>query len=208
VHKLSALYDNDRIAIRFVSKENSSKIKPMMDAIKQKKKIKIHAYQSSGSGNITDRIVEAFDFTPNYIAVWAYENSSAKNKVFKIDRIKKVEILDENWEKEALHEADKLDCFRMSGKDEIPVQFEMTLRAKNLLTEEFPLSEQFITEKNPNKYIFKGWVTRYEGIGRFILGLPGEISKVKNPELQKYMQKKLKNFKIFILVTNIGSPGV
>jgi len=208
VNKLSALYDTDRIAIRFISKENSSKIKPIIDSIKQKKKIKIHEYRSSGSGSITDRIVEAFEFTPNYVSVWAYEKESDKNKVFKIDRIKKVELLDENWEDEARHEADKLDCFRMSGKEEIPVKFEMTLRAKNLLTEEFPLSEQFIKEISENKYLFDGRVTRFEGIGRFILGLPGEISHVDNPELLKYMQKKLKNFKIFILVTNSGSMWV
>ncbi len=197
VAKLSALYDTDRIAIRFVTKENSSKIKPLLDAIKLKKRVKLHEYRSSGSGSITDRIVEPFEFTPNYIAVWAFENKSAKNKLFKIDRIKKAEITDEPWENEKLHKADILDCFRMGGKKRIPVSFDMTLKAKNLLEEEYPLSEQFITAKNENLYTFDGWVTKFDGIARFILGLPGEIHHINNEKLLDFLKIKTKKLDFF-----------
>ncbi len=194
VSKLSALYDNDRIAIRFIAKEQSSKIKPLLEAIRLKKKVVVEEYRSSGSGTIYDRILEPFDFTPNYVAVWAYESQTGENKLFKVERMKKVSLKDEEWEFETRHNADPVDCFRIAGKKQIPVSFEMSLLAKNLLTEEYPLSEQFITTKADNRYLFDGWVTGLQGVGRFILGLPGEIYEINNKELKNYIENKLKNF--------------
>ena len=197
VGKLSALYDNDRIAIRFVAKEQSSKIKPLLDAIRHKRRVIIRAYQSSESGTIEDRVVEPFDFTPNYISLWAYEINSGENKLFKVERMKAVELSDEFWTFEDKHAADPVDCFRIAGKEKIPLHFEMTLLAKNLLTEEYPLSEKLISKLGDNRYLFKGWVSGFQGVGRFILGLPGEIFRVDNTELIKYLSEKQKKFTFF-----------
>jgi predicted DNA-binding transcriptional regulator YafY len=93
IGKLSALYDSDRISAQFVSKENSSKIKPLLDAIRNKEQVKLVDYRSSGSGNIKSRLVEPFEFTDNYISIWCYEISSGRNKLFKISRITGVEAL-------------------------------------------------------------------------------------------------------------------
>ncbi len=197
VSKLAALYDNDRIAIRFVTKEQSSKIKPLLEAIRNKNKVLIKEYRSSGSGKIYDREVEPFDFTPNYISIWAYEISSKKNKLFKIDRMKKVEINGEKWEYEKEHKADFLDCFRMGGEKRIGIKFRMSLKAKNLMTEEYPLSEQFITAIADNEYVFDGWVTKFDGVARFILGLPGEIYDIDNNKLNGFLKTKIKKFDFF-----------
>ncbi|MEA3452381.1 MAG: hypothetical protein U9Q83_10835 [Bacteroidota bacterium] len=195
--KLSALYDSDRIAVRFVGKENSSKIKPILEGIQQKKIIKIVNYSSSGSGKISDRIIEPFEFTPNYISLWAYEPSSKMNKLYKIDRMQKVELLAENWLFENEHKANLLDCFRVGGKKKIPLSFEMTLKARNLLVEEYPLSENFISLKNDNEYIFDGWVSSFDGIGRFVLGLTGEIIAINSADFQEFIRKKLNFWKGF-----------
>lgn len=194
IAKLSALYDNDRIAIRFTAKEQSSKIKPLLEAIRQKKKAVIGEYRSSESGTIVDRTVEPFDFTPNYISVWAYEAESKENKLFKVERMKQVSVTEEPWQFEAEHKSDPVDCFRIAGKKQIAVSFGMSLLARNLLTEEYPLSEQFVTRIDDNRYRFEGMVSGFQGIGRFILGLPGEIFCIDNEELKKYLNKKTKNF--------------
>jgi proteasome accessory factor C len=197
VSKLSALYDSDRIAIRFVAKENSSRIKPVLDAIRLRKKVKIIGYQSSDSGKIDDRIVEPFVFTPNYISVWSYEEADRKNKLFKVDRMHKVELLEVDWKHEQHHHADLLDCFRIGGKKKLPVKFEMTLRGKNLLTEEYPLSAALITEIHQDHYLYDGWVTSYEGVGRFILGLPEEIFNIKPTQLTDFLKKRIKKYDFF-----------
>lgn len=190
ISKLSALYDSDRISAQFVSKENSSKIKPLIDAIKDKKQVKLIDYKSSGSSKISTRIVEPFEFTPNYISLWTYELSSKTNKLFKISRVQKVDIIDANWEFEPEHKANLLDCFRIGGDKEIPIKLEMSLKAKNLLVEEYPLSEKFIKSINDNLYQFNGWVTAFYGIGRFVLGLPGEIFNINNAGLKRFIKEK------------------
>ena len=194
IGKLSALYDNDRIAIRFVTKEQSSKIKPLLEAIKNEKKVKVYEYLSSGSGKIGNRILEPFEFTPNFISVWAYEPESGKNKLFKVKRMKSVELTTENWSAKEKHKANLTDCFRIGGPKQIPLCFEMTLLAKNLLIEEYPLSEHFISSHGENHYRFNGWVTGFEGIGRFVLGLPGEIFNIENDHFLEFLNKKQKIF--------------
>ena len=64
----------------------------------------------------------------------------------------------------------------------------MTLRAKNLLCEKFPLSETDITEKD-GKYILDTKVSKMEGVGRFVIGLMGDIRVLDSPELEKYVQE-------------------
>ncbi len=73
----------------------------------------------------------------------------------------------------------------------------MTLRAKSLLIEEYPLSEKFIETKNDNCYIFDGWVTSFHGIGRFVIGLIAEFKNIQNTDFIKFIKEKQKYFKIF-----------
>jgi proteasome accessory factor C len=195
IAKLSALYDTDRIAIKFTAKEQSSKIKPLLEAIRNHRQVKVYEYRSSVGGTVSDRMLEPFDFTPNYISVWAYEPETGENKLFKVERMKNVELLEKEWQFENEHHADPVDCFRVAGKQKMKVKFEMSLLAKNLLTEEYPLSEPFIRTVNENRYIFEGWVAAPEGIGRFILGLPGEIYHLENEEIHRYIEQKTKKLK-------------
>lgn len=197
IAKLSALYDSDRIAIQFVGKEKSSKIKPLLDAIHQKKQVELLGYQSSGSGRISDRVVEPFLFTHNYISIWGFEPASQRNKLFKVSRMQKVRLCSEDWQYSNEHKASFLDCFRIGGEKKIPVKFDMTLKAKNLLVEEYPLSAQFISAINDNLYCFDGWVSTLDGIGRFMLGLPGEFFRLQNPDLKAFIKKKQLLYKNF-----------
>jgi len=196
IAKLSALYDSDRIAIQFVGKENSSKIKPILDAIHQKRQVVLRGYSSSGSGSISDRLTEPFEITPNYISVWAYEPQSDTNKLFKISRIKSVELLPQKWLHAPKHNANFLDCFRVGGTVMIPVEFKMTLKAKNLLNEEYPRSEKMVQRISDNEYLFKGEIASFDGIARFILGLPGEIYDLSHAELTEFLKKKQTMMKI------------
>jgi len=196
IAKLSALYDSDRIAIQFTGKENSSKIKPLLDAVHHKTQVILHGYSSSAGGNVSDRLVEPFEITNNYIALWAYEPASSTNKLFKISRIRTVEKLQTAWQHTRSHKANFLDCFRVGGEVQIPIKFRMTLKAKNLLTEEYPLSESMVERISDNDYVFDGVIASFDGIARFMLGLPGEISALDHPELTEFLRNKQKLSKI------------
>ncbi len=72
----------------------------------------------------------------------------------------------------------------------------MTLKAKNLLTEEYPRSEKMVQRISDNEYQFKGEIASFDGIARFILGLPGEIYDLDHPALIEFLKKKQSMMKI------------
>jgi proteasome accessory factor C len=89
------------------------------------------------------------------------------------------------------HKEGNLDIFRISGYDKIPVKLQMEMRATSLLTEEYPLSEKYISKINDNQYLFDGWVCDFKGISRFICGLYEEIEIINPPELKDYLKQKI-----------------
>jgi predicted DNA-binding transcriptional regulator YafY len=196
VKKLYALYDFKRVANAIVKKELSENVHQIITAIKNKKQIKLLNYHSAHSDEIKTRLVEPYDFTTGYVNVWCYEPQSAQNKVFKLSRIGKVEITDTDWIFEKKHNAGHLDIFRISSYQKIPVKLLLSLRARNLLIEEYPLSEKYIHKLENGKYLFENWVAGYEGISRFVLGLSDEIVVLEPMALKKYLNNKIIN-KIF-----------
>ena len=69
----------------------------------------------------------------------------------------------------------------------------LSMRAYNLVIEEFPLSEKVIKPIENNQYVFDGWVTSYNGIGRFVLGLPEEIEVISPDSFKDFLNKKTIN---------------
>ena len=110
------------------------------------------------------------------------------NRIFKVSRIDSVEILDESWTNVLMHSKSVTDCFRMSGEASIPVQLELSLRAKNLLMEEYPLAGKGLTQAGEN-WIFKTDVRDLAGVGRFVIGLAGEIKIIDSPQLEQYVRE-------------------
>ena len=166
--KLAAIYDATSIADYVDKKSNSANIQALADAAKEKKMVVLKNYESSHSGDIRDRKVEPFAFTTNYLDAWCYDPEDGKNKRFKIARIDEVQILDEPWAAEAEHNSTEIDVFRMSGPKTYHVRLQLSLQAKNLLLEEYPLAEKCI-RKSGDHYIFDDDVRAMEGVGRFVI---------------------------------------
>ena len=75
----------------------------------------------------------------------------------------------------------------------IDCKLKISLRARNLLTEEHPLSNEYIIKLNDNFYLLQAKFAGMEGISRFILGLYDEIKILEPLELKQYIQKKIEN---------------
>jgi len=189
--KLYALYDLKGVPYPVVRKENSEKVIALIRAIEDKKQVILTGYHSSNSSTISDRIVEPFEFTLNYNFIWCFEPFSNSNKLFKTARVNKVEITGLPWTFESLHESGETDIFRIHGKERIEVKLKLTLRAANLLMEEYPVSEEFISKVNDSNYLFNGWVADFDGVSRFILGLMDEIEILHPPSLKSLLNKKI-----------------
>ncbi len=190
--KLYALYDYHRVADTVLKKEYSENVHQLIHAINKKKQVILKDYRSANNNKINNRRVEPIEFTTNYTDVWCYEPATRCSKVFKIARIGAVEITESPWHYEASHQPLRTDAFRMSGEKPIDVKLKLTLRACNLLIEEFPLAEKGITTISDTEYIYEGTVYGLEGVGRFVLGLMHEAEVVQPIELQGYVEEKVK----------------
>lgn len=185
--KLSAVYNSTSI-INYVQRpELSEHVELLGEAMRGKKKVILKTYESSHSKETSDRFIEPFEFTTNCIDIWGYDLEKKQNRVFKISRIGKVCLLDDDWTREDKHEKSRTDCFRISSFSQTPVKLELSIMAKNLLLEEYPLAEQDIRREG-DKWILETLVSGMEGVGRFVIGLAHEVKVIDSPELERYIQ--------------------
>ena len=185
--KLSAIYSQTSIADYVDRKSNAARVEVLGEAVKEKKKVYLKGYESGNSHTVRDRYIEPFGFTTDYIDVWGYDLEDGKNKIFKISRIKDVEVTGEDWTEESGHEKMGMDVFRMNGKTPIHIKLQLTMMSKNLLEEEYPLSAKCIKREG------SGWVLdtdiyQLEGAGRFVCGLAKEVTILEGDELKKYVR--------------------
>ena len=171
-------------------KENAANVAALMEAIEGKRQVVFHGYSSSNSGEIKDRTVEPFAFAAGQKTIWCYEPASKTNKVFKVDRISNVQIKADKWEYETHHRQGKMDIFRMTGESPVAIKLQLSLMAKNILVEEYPDAEkELIPTDDTDVWILDTEVYKMEGIGRFYIGLAGEIQIIDAPGLKEYAQQ-------------------
>jgi proteasome accessory factor C len=196
VKKLYSLYNFKRVANSVLKKEQSENVHKLLEGIENRKQVILKGYQSGNSASIKDRIVEPIEFTFNYSSIWCHELESNKTKVFKTARVDDVEITDKACCHQKAYKVGYLDIFRFAGQSQLPVKLKLNLLAKSLLVEEYPLAETFLVQESDNCYLFDAWVCAWEGIARFVMGLPGELEIVETPELSSFIQEKLKKIKV------------
>ena len=194
--KLYSVYDYKVLAECVVKGANARNVNRLIEAIGNKKQVILHNYASAHSGNISDRLVEPFSFTTNYIQLWAYEISSRGNKLFKLSRIEEVQILSAPWENENEHRQGYMDIFRIASFRRMPVKIRLGLRAASLLLEEYPLAEKELVKINETSYLLETEVCSYEGIGRFVLGLLDDIEVLESPDFADFLRRRMSIAKI------------
>ncbi len=200
--KLAVIYQSTSIADFVDRRFMSANVEAVSEAVKQKRKAVLKNYESGHSHTVRDRLVEPFGFTTDFADVWAYDVEDGRNKVFRISRIGDVEVLEEGWSHEADHRMQKVDIFRMSGDEGRRVRLLLSVLAKNLLVEEYPLAEKFLSpftgDATALPPAWKGggevWlldveVYNYAGVCRFCAGLGGEVQPFESPELVEYMRE-------------------
>ena len=191
IKKLHTLY-NLQVLQKIKRDHELTKIKQISQAVKNKNCVVLHQYHSSNSNKIEDREVEPFEIMSDYKAIWCFDLRGRKVKQFKMFRLREVEILPKHWQNEAKHILPFTDAFRMSSSKPLTnVKAKLTLKAYNLLSEEFPLTKDHIKIEN-GEYLLDIPVADFQGIGRFILGLPDEVKLESPVELKEYLNKKRK----------------
>lgn len=186
--KLAVIYNTTSIA-DFVDKHsNAVNVEDLGKAIHDKRRVILKNYESGNSHTIRDRQVEPFAFSTNFIDVWAFDIEDRKVKMFKISRIDYVEITEEEWGYETEHVQKGMDIFRMTGYEGKTITMEMSMYAKDLLLEEYPLAEKQI-HRSGDKWILQTEVFNYAGACRFYTGLAEQIRIVESNEFRNYVKE-------------------
>ena len=212
--KLSAVYDKTSIADFTDRPSIAKKVQALVDAIRDKKVVRLVDYSSSYSGKTEDHLVEPFEMTSNYEGVWAYDLKDCKNKRFIILRMGDVERTSDSWSKAFAHHSLPMDAFRFHGETEYHVVLRMNNLAKNLMVEEYPLTGKDIyaqdvvlneqtfaldeslelpphdmENEDEQFWIYDGIVRGLDGVGRFVMGLEGSIEVMEGDALIEYLKR-------------------
>ena len=185
--KLAAISNMTNLGNYTQNKAISDNINGLTSAIRGRKQVLLKNYSSAHSDTRNDYTVEPFEFTTNMIDVWAFDTKDRKNKRFKITRIENVQIKDSDWLYESQHKSESLDDFRTHGDECNQIKLKMDRMAKELLVEEYPLSEDHITTIDNNHWLYEADVHKIEGAGRFVIGLYPHITILEGKELNDYI---------------------
>lgn len=169
-------------------------IQQLSIAMKLNRKVLIERYFSASEGKTqTTRKVSPLYFSDNYRYLIAYEEKEEKFINMKLDRITKVEMLEEQCTKSP--EDTIVDVFQIASNDEYhDVNILLTPLAYRLLLEEHPATETLISTTKDKTYTHRLATTvhNFLPIGRFCLGLPMDTKVESPPELRAYLLKKVK----------------
>ncbi len=189
--KLTTVYNCTSMASSIVRGKNAINVNLLLEAMEQHLQVTLVDYASPHTG-VRSRVVEPFGFTTNYVQVWCYEPESGMNKLFKLSRIGSVDVMDSEWQHESDHANGYIDVFRMTGFEQHRVQLRLGLLARNLLIEEYPLSERDLRPDGDNSWILDTQVCNYLGVGRFVMGLMDDIEIIDSPEFGDYVAQRAK----------------
>lgn len=198
MRKLSAVASTAGIAEFVTNRATTKQVEQLYEAIRRQCCVILHSYESGHSHTVRDRLVEPFKFTVNLTDVLAFEPESGEVKTFRISRIGSVEVLLDHWQNAHLHYLSEQDAFRMTGGQVCRVRLELSLLAKNLLLEEYPLAARDLHRTSTGKWILDTKVRSMAGIGRFVIGLVREIRIVVGDELRDYIREYCRDIDSFL----------
>lgn len=148
----------------------------------------LRGYHSLASETQSDRRIEPLEITLDHRYLIAWDLDKTRQSQFKLARIQDVDILDDKITPGRT--ASPMDIFGLTGEEWLDVKLKLTNFAYHLLLEEFPMAQPHIKRRREGVF-FEGQVRSWKGIGRFVLGLPGEIEVVAPEGFRAYLREKL-----------------
>lgn len=169
-------------------------IQQISNAIELKLPLVLIKYNSTSENSIVkDRTVLPVYLDENKLSLTAYEFELQEFRIFKLARIEDIKPVSRNNYDFNDVEIPMLDMFGMAGKLQHQIELKLSKRAKSIMIEELPAANPFITHVQDEEfpYLFIGPVSRYEGVGRFVLGMLTEIKVVNDSGFKEYLRNKL-----------------
>ncbi len=194
--KIRGYYDYGILDESYNDNEEAIKVDQIHEAIKFKRTTILHNYSSPHGQTRRDRLVEPFLLMNNNQEVRCFEPASQMNKTFKVSRIESVEMLGEEWQFEDEHRQVYTDIFMFSSEETTTIKLILGRLSRNLLVEERPHAAKYLKPKDEDHWRLKLPVCSYAGIGRFVLGLMGDIEVKGDSGFKKYLKEQIKQMKV------------
>lgn len=171
-----------------------SKLEDLERAISEKKRAILRRFSSSDS--IEDRKVEPFKIVKGGKYVWCYDIEDKCCKQFGISKMAAVDVLQDPWTHEAEHKEGKTDIFNWGGPKAFGIVLELDLTAKNIIVDEYPLSEPLLKrlDKAGMRWSLSTDIYNCTAPGRFCIGLAEHVTIIKGDELKEYVSEYVRNF--------------
>lgn len=182
--KLASLYDYRRLGHAYLRKPYLTKVDLLLQAKEEERQVVLVAYRSSTSNTTSDRLVEPFHIDPPADTLQAFDVDKKSLRHFRISRIKKVKLTDQNWEYNGHHNIMRTDPFRIVDNNQVMVHLRIKIGAYNELIERFPLTKSYLVEAQEDEiYDFQCNVNhKFLGLTNFILGYHHQLVEVLEPE--------------------------
>jgi len=188
IRRLYSFYDDERMAWKATRGEEAGPARIIIDAIRNKRQVRIAEYtHSTANRGLREMVVEPLGFAFSFTRVWVYVHYYKRNMVMRLSGIAGIRATDNPFRHEERHQMGFTDPFRGYGFETRKVRIEMNTRAYGLMTDEFPLTRQYISAARDGDYVLETEVCNYREIGRFLLGLPGSIIRIEPDDLRQYL---------------------
>ena len=188
--KLANIYDFTDVATLLISPGREDIVSSLLFSIAEERQVVLKDYHSINSRRVSDRLVEPISFSVNMVSVYCYEIESGQCKYYRIERIGNVDVTEKQWMYKDAHIGTSTDIFRFSGSEPKRIKLKLSMVAATLLLEEFPLSEQYLTQEGDYHYILECDLFDFQGAARFVLGLCNEIEVLESPEFIGFLNEK------------------
>ncbi len=136
--KLDSLYDFQRLGLESLRRPEIDKIDALEGAIQAKQRVKLIRYRSKTSNTERDRVVEPFQVQTEIGTVLAYDTEKMRTAHFKLSRMERVQVLDQKWVHEEMHQHHPSDIFEIVDSTKVPVNLRLRVSAYNDLIELHP----------------------------------------------------------------------
>lgn len=188
--KLASVFYQETVAPYIVHPWNSKNVEVLTKAIEEHRQVFVRGYECSYKGQVKDYTLEPYQLNLNCVDLWAYDVADGRCKLFKVARLNEVMLLQEEWEHGDLHQKKTYDVFHIAG--DVPlehVKLRLSLKAKNLLVEEYPMTMNQVYQADGVWY-WEGPIYGVLGAGRFVLGLCDAVELIEGDELRKWVLER------------------
>ena len=193
--KLHMMSEQAQIGENILNASNGLKIEKLSKAITEKFQVKLMNYSSLNSNTDSNRLFEPITFTTNYTGVIGVdvENAPNESRIFNINRIGHVDLLQKEQRFASKIEVQSIDAFGYKGEKLQAIELNLKRKAYAQLIQFYPQTKPLIKGKT-NAYVFTAKVYFSENLFRFLLSFPDEVSVISPTGLQDALQEFKQSF--------------